>query len=52
MVNSHVDISTRYHDYGEPTYSKAKISSDILEPLHIERPMVEPIPQISKGSLK
>jgi len=44
MVTSHVDVSTRSNDYGEPEPSKAKVASDIPEPLHVERPIFEPIP--------
>lgn len=52
MVRSHVDVATRSHDYGDLDPSKAKGASDILEPLHIERQVVEPIPRIPKGSKK
>jgi len=52
MVKSHVDISTRAHDYRELESSKAKIVSNILEHLHIERLIVEHIPPMSKGSSK
>lgn len=43
MVKAHVDISTRAHDYREPESSKAKTAFDTQEPLHIKKPIVEPI---------
>lgn len=52
MVKSHIGISTISHDYGEDKPSKAKTSFHTSEPLHIERPTVEPIPHILKGPSK
>lgn len=52
MMSSHVDVATRSHDYGEPKSSKAKVTLDVPESLHIERPVVDPIPWMSKGSTK
>jgi len=52
MTSSHVDIATISHDYGELESSKAKASPNVPESLHIERPIVEPIPQMLKGSAK
>jgi len=52
MMSSHIDIATWSHDYGESKSSKAKFSPDVLEQVHIERPVVESIPQMSKGSTK
>lgn len=45
-------FSTRSHDYGEPKSYKAKVVPDVRKPLHIERPVVEPIPWMLKGSAK
>jgi len=52
MVRSHVDVTTRSHDYGELKPLKAKTTFDIPESLHIERSIVEPIPRMLKGSTK
>lgn len=52
MVKSHIDISMRAHVYGEVEPFKAKTSYDTSKPLHIERPVVEPIPRMLKGSSK
>lgn len=52
MMISHVDVSTWSRDYGEPESSKAKITLDVLEPLHIDKPVVDSIPQMPKGSAK
>lgn len=52
MMSSHVDVSTRSHDCGEPESSKSKVSPDFPELLHIERLVFEPIARFSKGSVK
>ena len=52
MMSTHVNISTRSHDYGEPESYKAKTTTDVSEPLHIESPIVDSIPQIPKGFAK
>ena len=43
-MSSHADIVTRSHDYGKAKSSKAKGAPDSTEALHINRPIVEPIP--------
>ena len=52
MVSAHVDVTMRSRDYNESESSKAKTSPDTSELLHIERPAVEPIPRMPKGSAK
>ena len=52
MMSAHVDVSTRSHDYGESKSYEAKVDPDVLEPLHIKRPAVEPIPRMPKRSTK
>lgn len=52
MVKSHVDISTIAHYSGEVEPSKAKTTSNTSEPMHIERPVIEPIHWMEKGSSK
>jgi len=52
MMSSHVDIPTWSRDYGELESSKAKSTLDVSEPLHIKRPVVEPIPRMPKGFAK
>ena len=52
IMSSHVDIATRSHDYGEDESLKAKGTPDSVEPLHIKKPSIEPIPQMSKASSK
>ena len=51
-MSTHVNVATRSHDYGELESCKAKDAPDVSESLHIERPVVESIPQISKCSVK
>ena len=51
MISSHVDIAMRSCDYGEAMSLKAKVAPSNGEPLHIERPTFEPIPQMSKGPM-
>ena len=52
MISSHADIAMRSCDYGEAMSLKAKVAPSNGEPLHIERPAVEPIPRTLKGSTK
>ncbi len=52
MMGSHINVATRSHDYGEVEASKDKSVLVTTDPLHIERPFVESIPQIPKGSSK
>ena len=52
MMSAHVDVATRSLDYGEEESSKAKGAPDATEPLHIARPIVEPIPRMPKASTK
>jgi len=52
MMSSHIDITTRSHDYGESKSSRAKFSFDASELLHFERPSAESIPRMPKGSTK
>ena len=51
-MSYHVDVATRSHDYGETESSEAKATPDVPEPLYIERPTVESIPQMPKGYAK
>ena len=46
------NVATRSCDYGEAKTSKDKSIPGTMDPLHIERPFVESIPQILKGSAK
>ena len=50
MMSAQEDITMRSHDYGESKSSKDKGAPDSIEPLHITRPPIEPIPQMPKGS--
>ena len=52
MMNSHIDVTTRARHYGESKTSKAKSIPGAIKPLHIERPSIESIPWIPKGSAK
>ena len=52
MMSSHVNVATWSHDYGEAETSKDKSVPGTMDPLHIERPSVESIPQILKCSAK
>ena len=52
MMSAHADITTRSHDHGEAKSLKAKGDPHNVEPLHIERLAVEPIPWMSKGFKK
>ena len=52
IMISHVDVATISNDYAELESFKAKVAPDVPKPLHIERPIVEPIPRIPKGSVK
>ena len=52
MMSAHADIATRSYDYSEDESSKAKGAPDGTEPLHITRPIVEPIPRMPKASTK
>lgn len=36
MMNSHVNVATRAHDYGETETSKAKSIPETTDPIHIE----------------
>jgi len=51
-MSSHVDIATVSHDYGEPKSHKAKVSPNVPQPLHNERLVVDPTPQMSEVSAK
>ena len=51
MMGSNIHVATRSHDYGEAETSKDKTAPRSID-LHIERPPVETIPQIPKGSAK
>lgn len=52
MVSSHVNVAMRACDYGEEETSKDKSIPKTMDPLHIERPSIESIPRILKGSTK
>ena len=52
MMSAHANITMRFRDYGKVESSKAKGAPNNVEPLHIERPKVEPIPQMPKGPSK
>lgn len=49
-MSSHVDISMFSRDYGEVESSKAKGTTDSVEPLRITNPTIEPILQMPKES--
>ena len=51
MMGSNVNVTTRSRDYGEAETSKDKTVPGGND-LHIERPPVETIPRIPKGSVK
>ena len=51
-MSAHADIATISHDYGESTSSKDKDSPCNSDPLHIQRHVVESIPQTMKRSTK
>jgi len=51
MMGSNVHVATQSRDYGEAETSKEKTAPGNTN-LHIERPPVETIPRISKGSTK
>lgn len=51
MMGSNVHVTTRSRDYGEAETSKDKTVPGGTD-VHIERPPVETIPQILKGSAK
>ena len=51
MMGSNVHVATRSHDYGEAKTSKDKTAPRNTDP-DIERPPIETIPQIPKGSAK
>ena len=51
MMGSNVHVSTRSCDYGEAETSEDKTTPGNTD-LHIERPPVETIPRIPKGSTK
>jgi hypothetical protein len=53
MMKSDLNLQTRAHDYGNP--ESAKKDKELPEPsnsLHIEKPVVDPMPHIPKGVLK
>jgi hypothetical protein len=53
MLKLDLNLQTRAHDYGNP--ESAKKDKELPEPsnsLHIEKPMVDPMPHIPKGVLK
>lgn len=52
MTSSNVNVATQSWDYGEVETSKDKSIPGTTDPLHIERPFVESIPWIPKGSAK
>ena len=51
MMGSNIDVATRSRDYGEAETSKDKAVPGSTD-LHIERPSVETIPRMPKGSAK
>ena len=51
MMGSNVHVATRSRDYGEAKTSKEKTAPRNTN-LHIERPLIETIPRIPKGSAK
>ena len=52
MMGAHANVTTRSRDYGEGETSKGKSVPETNNPLHIERPPVETIPRVPKGSAK
>jgi len=50
MVKSYAFISTHTKDYGIPKYSLK--NKETVDPLVIEKPVVETIPRMSKGTYK
>jgi len=52
MMISHIGIAMGACDHSESETSKAKYVPETTEPLHIERPSIESIPRIPKGSTK
>ena len=51
MMGSNIHVATWSRDYSEAKTSKDKVVPGSTD-LHIERPPVETIPQIPKGSAK